>query len=229
MNGPNNQAYNATGNANNVANNQTDNGTILGFKKENLPIVFALALPVFVVCFIGLLIFVPKLGPRPMYDFIFTATSGRSLHTSDGACTVFYNYYQIAPTEGTYNLVKKEYQISALADQKVIDPCASYPRMIESDAPELYLYLAKDDTVRQINFEEATQFTYKKGLVSDDGYTVGKRYVNRGVLDIFGGGGTNSGVFASKRNRYVRLNIPEALSGSYYDADFNFIGWVEGK
>ncbi len=162
----------------------------------------------------------PNLGPKPQYDFIFVKEATRS-HYQDDACVVYSHYYD---TEAG-KLVKKPYTITVFDDKKIAEPCYGSSRVIEEEIPELFVYRTSHEMTYPISFEQASQFETKGEIVSPDGFTVSKRFVNRGIMELFGG--NNDGIFISKKNQHIKIDLGDELSSSYYyENNFNFVSWI---
>jgi hypothetical protein len=48
--------------------------------------------------------------------------------------------------------------------------------------------------------------------------------INRGILELFGG--SNDGIFISKKNQHIKITIGDPEVSSYYGDEFNFITWT---
>lgn len=192
--------------------------------RQNMPAIVAISLPVLLVLIIGFLSILPSLGPKPAYDFLFIKETSRS-HYQDNSCVLYSFYYDV---EGE-TLVKKQYVSSVFDKREVAEPCYGYNQVIQKDSPDLFVYRTKEDVVYPITFEEATKLKTRGESISPDGYTASKRMINRGILELFGG--ENSGVYLSKKNKYIKTSINEGSdrSYSYYDNDFSFITWIDPK
>ena len=189
--------------------------------QRNLPVILAISLPIALVLFVALLAFIPNLGPKPQYDFLFTQNQTRSRYLPNGSCEVYKNYYTIEQQQ----LIIKPFEVSVFDSKNVSEPCAGFSSIIKKDSPELYIYRMNEEKSEEISFENAQKLVLKGTLTSPDGFSVQKRMINNGgILDIFGGQ-SEGGVFASKKNSYIKLNFPEQ-ENSYYDRDFNFVSWV---
>jgi hypothetical protein len=187
--------------------------------QQNLPAIIAIALPVLLVLIIALLTMLPNLGPKPQYDFLFVKQPTRS-HYEASACVVYSHYYDTE--EG--KLVKKPYTVSVFDKKEVAEPCYGYSQIKQEEVPELYIYRTLHGTVYPISFEQASMLETKGETVSPDGYTVTKRMINRGILELFGG--SNDGIFISKKNQHIKINIDDPNLSSYYGDEFNFITWT---
>ncbi len=187
--------------------------------RQNLPAIIAISLPILLVLVIALLTMLPNLGPKPQYDFLFVKEPARS-HYRESACVVFSYYYD---TEAG-KLVKKQYITTVFDKKEVAEPCFGYSQVIQEELPQLYVYKTAQELVLPITFDEATQFETKGEAISPDGYTVSKRMINRGILELFGG--NNDGVFISKKNQHIKIEIGDSQDSYYYDNNFNFITWI---
>jgi hypothetical protein len=189
--------------------------------RQNLPVIIAIALPVLLVIIIAILATLPNFGPRPQYDFIFTDSASRiNYHTNNG-CEVYSQYYAVEDTK----LVKKDYVLNVFDERDIADPCKGYQQVSKKDVPNLYLYNIEAEIIQPITFEELNTIAIKGTQISPDGFSVGKRFMDRGILDLFGG--NNSGVFVSKKNNHIRLNIDSYNGSFYYTNEFNVVGWVD--
>ena len=192
-----------------------------GSIQRNLPVILAISLPVALVLFVALLAFIPNLGPKPEYDFLYTKTQARTMLTPNAGCEVYANYYSIDQNQ----LTEKPFDISVFESRDTTDPCYGHTSVVQKDAPQLFIYKIKEDKSEQISFNDAQKLTLQGTLSSPDGFEVQKRIINNGgILDIFGAR-NEGGVYTSRKNSYIKLNFPEQES-SYYDNDFSFISWV---
>ncbi|MCF7865127.1 MAG: hypothetical protein K9M11_01290 [Candidatus Pacebacteria bacterium] len=188
--------------------------------RQNLPAIIAISLPILLVLIIGFLSILPSLGPKPKYDFLFIKETSRSQYINN-SCVAYSSYYDI---ENGF-LVKKPYINSIFDKREVAEPCYGYSRVVQQEVPELFVYRTAEDTVYPISFEAATKLEVKGKTLSPDGFSVSKRIVNRGILELFGG--ANGGVYISKKNTYMKTSIEDSNDVSYYDNNFNFLTWIE--
>ena len=187
--------------------------------RQNLPAIIAISLPILLVLVIALLTMLPNLGPKPQYDFLFVKEPTRS-HYEGSSCVVYSHYYDTE--EG--KLVKKPYAVSVFDKKEVAEPCYGYSQIKQEEVPQLYVYKTINEIVFPVTFEQASQVETQGETISPDGYTVSKRMLNRGILELFGG--SNDGVFISKKNQHIKIEIDEIDVSSYYNDDFNFITWI---
>lgn len=190
--------------------------------QRNLPVILAVSLPVLLVLFVALLAFIPNLGPKPQYDFLYTKVETRWQYVMNQGCEVYASYYTIEQNQ----LIAKPFDVSVFDSKNTVEPCSGYSTVIKKEAPKLFLYRVKDEKSEEISLDNAQKLVLKGYPSSPDGFTVQKRMINNsGILDIFGGR-NEGGVYASKKNSYIKLNFPEQ-ENSYYVRDFNFISWVD--
>ncbi len=190
--------------------------------RRNLPAIIAISLPILLVVVIAVLTNLPNLGPKPQYDFFFTKDSARSSYQSN-SCTVYSNYFVIE----NGRIAKKPYVISVFDNKAIAEPCSGYAQVSTKELPELFMYDTSSGVVSSVSFDDAIRENVKGETISPDGYSVSKRILNRGILELFGG--DNSGVFISKKNQHIKVPIDQLGSDLYYRDDFNFIAWIEPR
>jgi hypothetical protein len=176
-------------------------------KKVNIPLLIGIALPIVFIIIISLVLFLPTLGIQPEHDFIYS---------SEGTWSS--SYYQF---KNVY-LVKDDRIILASAP-----PTGSRDESSRQDKPILYKYNVKDNSVHQITYEEAQQYTLDPGPSSSDGYLVKYEYNHDGLFEIFDGGNSDQGYYIEKENAKKRLN---GLSNGYpysSEGNFKFLGWIK--
>lgn len=188
--------------------------------RQNLPAIIAISLPILLVIIIAILTMLPNLGPKPKYDFLFVKQPTRS-HYEASACVVYSHYYD---TEGG-KLVKKPYTVTVFDKKEVAEPCYGYSQIKKEEVPELFIYYTEHGIISSISFEGASLLQSRGEIVSPDGYTVTKRMISRGILELFGG--SNDGIFMSKKNQHIKIDIGDPQISSYYSNDFNFITWID--
>lgn len=163
--------------------------------KKNLSLIIALSLPILMVIAVAISIYVSKKSINPRYDFLYTVKGGYDKP-----------YFNIGVSN---NRVTK-----SAAPQ---DP---YWKDQLPEDPSLYIYDVKNNTNKQISYDEATKLRIDAGPQSPDGYTVDR-------------GGSNSVIFYSSSNYnqfYIKNNsAAKAIdlgldTASYYD--YRFVGWI---
>ena len=145
-------------------------------KKEKIPILIGILLPVILVLAFMAYLFLPSIMPGTEYNFIYTVRED--------------NYsYRIQNEENfTYNVVNN--QIVYTGDQ-------NNPTM------KLYLYDTKNNTSRLISLSEANNFHIHPGPSSPDGFNV--QYEWRGSYSLFYSSSSDRGYYIRKGNRSKKL------------------------
>jgi len=114
-------------------------------KKKNVPMIVALSIPVLMIVFITVSIYVPALFIKPNYDFIYSV--GR------GYC---HGYRYTVEYE---KVIRKEHEIPATG-------CHA------TDILVLYYYDVSLNTSNEISFQEAQNFNVNNRRMSPDGFEI---------------------------------------------------------
>lgn len=176
--------------------------------KKHLPLIIGIALPIVFIIIISLVIWLPSLSIQPAHNFIYSAEG-----PSYGNYGPYRNSYKVV--SGRLTLVPHQVQKGVNYEYK-------------ADAPTLFLYDVKNNTVHQIEFAEAERYILDPGPSSPDGYIVSYNYNHDGIFELFGSNNSNSGYTISKGN--ARRPLVGLQSGRYgYGSlsDFQFIGWIK--
>lgn len=209
-------------------------------KKENLPVIIAIALPVLLILAVAAFAYLPNAGAKPGYNFLYVQNMWPYAYSYQGSeCTIYKNYYEIennhlsrkpfaSATSTPMNMDVNSSAYGRFPVEKVLSPdpasyCSGYSRVVRKDAPDVYIYEAATDSARLIPYDEASKLTLVDGVFSPDGYTVGSSYSSSGFLEIFGGD-NNYGIYAMKKNYKVKISIPQSENYGY--GNFGFLAWV---
>lgn len=172
-------------------------------KKENLPIIIAIALPILFIIIASALIFVPSILVDPQHNFIYT---------SDTTYSKYENIYTVV--DGKISIKQNPY----------ID---EYSKVSIYDVPKIYLYNVEDDTSKEISLEEAQKFDLDPGPSSPDGFYINYEYGHNGIFEIFGDSGNNRGWYITKGNAEKKIDAIHNERSYYYSNDFELIGWIK--
>lgn len=173
---------------------------------KNLPLIVAVVLPLVFIGILSLVVFLPVTSIKPQYNFLYSGKSG----FYDGGYYGYKNTYGVK--NGMIELEHTSWEIDKKNDNR-------------KDAPDLFLYDVKNDSSREITFEEAKKFQLDPGPSSPDGYNVGYENGHYGIFEIFGSNDSNRGYFVSKGKAKKRLSGISYDNNYFYD--FAFIGWVK--
>lgn len=169
-------------------------------KKENLPLVIGLLIPLLMIVFVMISVYVPALLTQPKYNFVY------------GAGGDYYVLESYAVQNGT--LIKKEVKYP---------PKHIEPPVIE---PKLYVYDVVNNTVKEISFDEAQKLNLSSARMSPDGFEISSGSEDYSIFSLFFSRGDYYGAkYIRGHGISKRLNMfREDRSWSYIN--FRFIGWV---
>jgi len=169
-------------------------------KKENIPLLLGLLIPVVLILFVGVSIYVPTLLTQPKYNFIYAAG-------------------------GDYYLLDS----FAVQNNKVIKRDINYPPNYSTQRlpvePRLFLCNVRANTSIEISFEEAQKLRLSSDLTSPDGFQVSSGSDNYSIFSLFT---SRASIYGEKYIRghgiSKRLNLRTEDAAWY--RNFRFIGWV---
>ena len=169
--------------------------------KKNLPLYIALAIPVLMILVVAGFIYLPGLGKKPQYNFLYMTGSNSYYYYGD-------REYSVTNRHLTHNELPTSTQPS------------NYKPVGE---PHFYVYDTAKDTATEINFAQAQAYRLDSSNTSPDGYTVERGNYSGGGLFFGGISGDYNSWFIKGHNRSRKLNLK--LTGpDYYN--FQFLGWV---
>ncbi len=165
--------------------------------KRNLPLTFALALPVFMVFFIAGAIYLPALFNKPQYNFLYMTG---------------YDYC------GTQYFVRNNKLIKQDGD------CKNYYPQPKQEY-KLYLYDIKLNTNKQLSFEETQSYTLDTNSFSPDGYKVEYGTSSSGFFPFFAYSGSDYNTrYLQGHGTSYKLNLRN--DGAVSMSQFQFLGWI---
>jgi hypothetical protein len=169
-------------------------------KKENIPLIIGLCIPILMIIIIAASIYVPTFfAPEPAYDFIYA--------------TWQHNY----PSHNYY-----------VSDGKIVQdnsppPYENYKGNLSS--VKLYVYNINNGQSQEISFEEAKKYKLDANDTSPDGFKITHGSYD---YDPFFFGSRNYGTIYIKGHHISKkLNIKDRPN--YYWRNFDFIGWIIEK
>ncbi len=144
-------------------------------KKENIPVLIGISLPVTLVLAFMVYLFLPNIMPGTDYNFIYTVGENR------------YSPWN-----------EENYKYEVVGNQIVYTGDQSNPSV------ELYLYDTEKDTSRLISISEANEFHIYPGPSSPDGFTAQYEFRRNDFFFFYGSSG-DSGYYIRKKNRSKKL------------------------
>ncbi len=170
--------------------------------KKNIPLYIALAVPVLMIGLVAVLVYLPRFGPLPKYNFIYSSGG-----------TYPYGYYTVSGN----TLQKNENRIKQdIKDNIVVTE------------PRLFLHDVATNQSREISLGEGQKLKLDSTDESPDGFKITMGNYDDGIFGIFGGSGRDYGsrYIANNGGGGVKLNL-KSVSGAYYDSySFQFLGWI---
>ncbi len=171
--------------------------------QKNLPLIVGIALPIVFIVILIVAIALPPMFINPKHDFLYTMGT---------------NYYNNVVYSNVYQVVNGK-----LTLKPVVVNATNPPARVMQDAPPLYQYKVKSNTAHEISLEDAQKLILDAGPSSPEGYTVGYKYGNGDMFDLFGGNNNSYGFYISNGSSGKRLTGINSRD-SY---NFALIGWVK--
>jgi hypothetical protein len=166
-------------------------------KKENIPLVIGLCIPVLMVIGIAISIYLPTLfAPEPQYNFIYTSWN---------QSYVSHNYYV---------------DNSTIVEEEAPLPYEGFKGT--RSTPKLFLYDVKADKSLPISLEEAKKYKLDQSSLSPDGFEVS---CGSYECDPFFMGCRNYGTVYLK-GHHISKKLDIKKESNYCWNNFDFIGWI---
>lgn len=169
--------------------------------KQKLPLIIALCIPLLMIILVAGFIYIPGIGKKPKYDFVYLSGST--------------SYY------GT-----QEYKVSG---GKIVKYPITQDKMYaggivpNESMPLFYLYSVANQSATELSLEQAQSITLDASNTSPDAYIIERG--NGGGGFPFGGNGNYNTWYIKGHNRATKLNLKLTGGDSYYN--FQFLGWVK--
>jgi hypothetical protein len=181
--------------------------------RKNLPLIIGLAIPLLMIAFVAISIYVPSWFANPQYSFIYTV-------------------------KDNYNMYGDRYfvQNGAIAKETIPYPVSTDSRYPTEKYPEtksyLYIFDIKSKTAKEISLDEAKKLSLINDLVSPDGYKLEQGTNDSGVFELFGGYDRYTSKWYLRNgamNKEIMLQFPASVSDRYYyyNDNFQFLGWIK--
>jgi hypothetical protein len=191
------------------------------FIKKHFTILLAFLLPIGLIIFVALSIYIPSFFLPTNYNFVYVICSDVP-------------YSKICDYKDDYSIRFAEQKIISGRLEKelsedgydiietILDPLQEYKTNI-------FLHDVKKNTSREITIEEAQKLSIAYGVVSPDELFVHNRYHNYGgVLGFYSGGGSPDEYYLTDGKARRKLNIFR-MNEQQDGRNFSFVGWVVEK
>lgn len=178
--------------------------SIVPQKKNNLPLIIALCIPVLMIVLVAAFVYLPGFGKHPAHNFLYITG---------------YNTY--------YYGNQREYFVSG--GHLVHNPQPAYPSDYNkgisppTSQPIFYIYDIVSGKSTELTFVQAQKYQLDPSIISEDGYRVERGNYGGGDFFFGGGSGDYNSWFIKGHNRSIKLNL-KLSSPDYYN--FEFLGWI---
>lgn len=179
-------------------------------KKENLPLIIGLAIPVLMVIVLVAVIYLPRLYIKPTYNFVFATGS--------------YPTYQDNATKE-----KTEYTVIDGRLTKDISAIVyHFSTYYSENSPKFYRYNVTEKKTLPISDKEVMRLSLDPSQTSPDGFVLNYGTQVDNVFEgLFGGGRDYSQHVLEKGSVSIPITLP--LTDDRYSSNFHFVGWIKNS
>ena len=174
--------------------------------RKNLPLIVGLAIPVLMIIFVALAVYLPTFLAHPKYGFVFS--------TGDTYASNYGNHYSVVDGK----IVK-----TTVPDPKKPELLLPYPN---TNAISLFVYDPKIDNVRSITFAEAEKLNVDISPKSPDGYTLERGDSNGGIFELFGSNRDYNSWYLKSGLVSKKIYLTSPSQSYYYNGYGQFLGWI---
>ena len=173
--------------------------------KDNLSLIFGISIPILMVIFVALSIYLPQMFVKPQYDFLYLI--------GNNSCYTGGNNIQIYSVQNG-KVVKNVQDVAAQA-------CIT-GRMMDL---KIFFYDIKANQSKEVTFNDIENLNLDSSAQSPDGFEVVHGNNDGGVFPFyFYSGSDYDSRYIKGHSVSKKLNIQQ--EGSYY-YNFIFLGWVK--
>lgn len=182
-------------------------------KKEQLPLIIGLAIPVLLIAVLAAIIYVPRLYVKPSFDFVYAVGSYPVSLDSE------------AKTRVEYSVVNDRLKKTTSPAEVSLDPNDKYYYGLHvTTPPDFYRYDVTEHKSISLSEEEILQLTLDPNEAAPDGFKMSYGQEGDDIFSSLFGGRDYAKRILVKGTVSVPLNV---VSGSdRYGSEFHFIGWL---
>lgn len=174
--------------------------------KNNFPLIFGISIPILMVIFVALSIYLPQLFVKAQYNFLYVV--------GDNNCYVD----------------RKNVQIYSVANNRVVKNISSDALQNclagTMPQPKVFLYNVTSNTAMEVNVDGINNMFVDPSQRSPDGFEIVQGTYNGGFFPFFYySGSDHNSRYLSGHNFSKKLNIQQQAGYSYYN--FILLGWVK--
>jgi len=170
--------------------------------KNHLPLIFGISIPLLMIVFVALSIYIPQLFVKPQYSFLYL--------NGNNYC------YAIPGTDKKIYYVQDNRLVMKDTQTQPVSSCQSEKR------PIIFIYDVVANQSKEISYDEAQKFYLTSSVKSPDGFEItsgGSR--GRDFFPFFNVRSDYGSRYISGHNISKRIDISKE---DYYG--FTFLGWV---
>lgn len=167
--------------------------------KKNMPLVVGILIPIVMIVFVTISVYMPQWLANPEYDFLYAVHEG-------------------------YGGYKYDYQVGSndRLTRTLLGGGSNYREPAEED--QLYVYSVKSDESEGVTYEEAAQLKLDGSSKSPDGYELVRGGSSGGgFFPFFYSSGSYGKYFLKAKGASVEISLAK---GDDYYSRVKFIGWV---
>ena len=197
-------------------------------KKQNIPLVIGLLIPVAMVVFVACAIYIPKFFIKPHYSFAYAVGSypeydeGETVEATPVPTIKNGATAPIANVDSTKKCIRHSYKVvrGKITDTVSSSECYSY--RYNTTPPQFFVYDVKTNTTKEVTFAELQKITLNDSAKSPDDFIVSNGYGGEDFsMFMFGGNRGEYSVYMKGKIVNKELNI--SLKDRY---NFDFVGWL---
>ena len=184
------------------------------FMRKHATLLLAFLMPILLIIFVVLSIYIPSLFTATQYNFVYVA------------CTESTHYSCIEYLKNRYAVVDGQLVLLAIPPEQDTDK-DGVPDIQENYTTRVFLHDTAKNESTELPLEDATALRLSALLTSPDGITISSSYERDGSFYIsMGGHYASSNYYLTKGNSRSKLKLINH-GDRYYDIDsIRFLGWV---
>ena len=170
--------------------------------KKNLPLIFGIAIPLLMIIFVALSIYIPQLFVKPQYNFLYLIGNNN--------CYI----------PGGNNIKVYSVQGGTISKNDQAGLCSNSVK-----GTRFFIYDVSTNKNREVTMEEAINLKLDNNFQSPDGFKIINGSSNEGFFPFFSYSSSDYNTwYLSGHNVSKKINIQQ--NGYTYYYDFVFLGWI---
>jgi uncharacterized protein YxeA len=180
--------------------------------KKNLPLIIGLAIPILMVAFIALSIYIPNSLAHPTYNFLYVVRNPNQ-------------YEQAQYIVEDSKVILKPYEYRSYSSSTKGDVI----KVSTTTTDKLYIYDVTKGTSKMISFNEAKNLSLDSDYESPEGYALVRPTRDYSLFDLFGTDRSeNYGMWYLKKGSISKkIKLEGTGNVYYYDNSAQFLAWIQ--